>query len=151
MKSIDEDNKNKILKIFNADEIMKLNIQKTDILLLTEPFTEGFELTIEEEIEIYKKMISKYDYNRIVIKPHPRETKDYSEYFPDIRVITTKFPLELFDLMGIEFQKILTIHSSAALNFKDVEVEFYDGELNNEEVNIQRKRVQKQYDELING
>lgn len=150
MNSIDENDKNKILKIFNADEIMKLNIKKTDILLLTEPFSEGFELTIEEEIKIYRDLISKYDFNQIVIKPHPREKKDYTKYFQGVRVITTKFPLELFDLMGIKFQKILTVNSSAALNFKDVEVEFYDGEINNEIVNMQRKQVQKQYQELKN-
>jgi len=151
MKSIDDTHKNKILKIFNADEINKMNIKKTDILLLTEPFSEGLELTIEEEIEIYKNIISQYEESQIIIKPHPRETKDYKKYFPNIRILTTPFPLELFKLMGITFNKILTIHSSAALNFKDTEVEFYEGEINNENINIARKQVKRQYDELING
>ena len=148
MKSIDEENKLKILKIFNGDQIIAENIKSDDILLLTEPFTECLELTLEEELEIYREMISKYDSKQIVIKPHPGEVKDYKKYFPNIRVITEKFPLELFDLIGIRFKKILTIHSSAALNFKDVEVEFYNGELNNEHVNEQRKQIQKQYQEL---
>ena len=148
--SIDEDNKNKILKIFNADEIFKLNIKKTDVLLLTEPFSENFELTIEEEMRINKEIISKYEPDQIVIKPHPREKKDYSKYFPNIRVITTKFPLELFDLMGIEFKKITTVNSSATLNFKNVEVEFYDGKISNEHINRQRKQLQKQYHDLNN-
>lgn len=145
--SIDKSQKDKILKIYNADTLFK-NINKNDILLLTEPFTEYSELTIEEEIDIYKDIISKYDSNQIIIKPHPGELKDYSKYFPNIRVITTPFPLELFNLMDVKFKKIITIHSSAALNFKDVEVEFYDGEINNEHVNEQRKQVQKQYREL---
>lgn len=146
--SIDENQKNKILKIFNAHEIMKLGIKKTDILLLTEPYSEGYELPIEEEIKIYSHMISKYDPNQIVIKPHPREKKDYTKYFPNSRVITTKFPLELFDLMGIEFKKIITINSSAALNFKNVEVEFYEGEISNEHVKRQREHVKTQYNKL---
>lgn len=149
MNSIDETDKTKILKIFNGDKIISENIKSNDILLLTEPISECLELTLEEELEIYKKMISKYDSNEIVIKPHPGEVKDYKKYFPNIRIITEKFPLELFDLMGIKFKKILTIHSSAALNFKDVEVEFYDGTINNEKVNRGREQVKKQYYELI--
>lgn len=145
--SLDKNQKDKILKIFNADTVFN-SINKNDILLLTEPFTECRELTIEEEMDIYKDIISKYNPNQIIIKPHPGERKDYSKYFPDVRVITTPFPLELFNLMEVKFKKIITIHSSAALNFKDVEVEFYDGEINNEHVNKQRKQVQKQYQEL---
>lgn len=147
--SINPEQKNKILKMFNVDEIAN-NIKETDVLLLTEPFTESFELTLEEELNIYKDIISKHDPENIIIKPHPRETKDYTKYFPDIRVITIPFPLELFNLMDVKFKKIITIHSSAALNFKDVEVEFYEGEINNERVNIGREQVKKQYYELIN-
>ena len=146
--SIDETQKNKILKIFNVDKIIK-NIKDTDILLLTEPFTECLELTLEEEIEIYKDIISKYNPQDIIIKPHPQEEKDYTKYFPNIRIITTPFPLELFELMNVKFKKIITIHSSAALNFKNGEVEFYDGEINNENVNKCRELVKKQYYELI--
>ena len=75
--------------------------------------------------------------------------KDYSKYFPNIRVITTPFPLEIFNLMEVKFKKILTIHSSAALNFKDVEVEFYDGEIKNENVNKGRELIKKQYAEVL--
>lgn len=146
--SIDETQKNKILKIFNVDTIIK-NINDTDILLLTEPFSEWLELTLEEEIEIYEDIISKYDAKDIIIKPHPQEMKDYTKFFPNIRVITTPFPLELFDLMNVKFEKIITIHSSAALNFKDTEVEFYDGEINNENVNKGRELVKKQYYNLL--
>ena len=143
--SINETQKNKILKIFNADKIIK-NIKDTDILLLTEPFTECLELTLEEEIEIYKDIISKYEPQDIIIKPHPQEEKDYTKYFPNIRVINTPFPL---DLMNVKFKKIITIHSSAALNFKNGKVEFYDGEINNENINKGRELVKKQYYELI--
>lgn len=146
--SIDETDKNKILKIFNANEIP--NIKETDILLLTEPFSEWSELTLEEEMNIYKDIISKYSIEQIIIKPHPTEKKRYQEYFPEIRVINTTFPLELFDLMGIKFKKIITINSSAALNFKDVEVEFYDGKINNDFVNKQRKQLKKQYKKMKN-
>lgn len=149
--TIDEDTKNKILKIFNADEIENMNIKKTDILFLTEPFSEGGEIPLEEEINICREMISKYDSKNIVIKPHPREKKDYKKYFPEVRVINGKFPLEIFKLMGIEFKKIITVNSSAALNFKDVEVEFYDGKMSNEHVNRQRKQLQKQYQELLDN
>lgn len=147
--SIDKNQKDKILKIYNADTIIN-SIDENDILLLTEPFTECLELTIEEEIEIYKDIISKYNPNQIIIKPHPGERKDYSKYFPDIRIITTPFPLELFDLMDVKFKKIITIESSAALNFKNIEVEFYNGKISNEKINKRRERVKKQYQKLYN-
>ena len=145
--SLDKNQKDKILKIFNADTVFN-SINKNDILLLTEPFTECRELTIEEELKIYNDIILKYGSKQIIIKPHPGEKKDYTKYFPNVRVITTPFPLELFNLMEVKFKKIITIHSSAVLNFKDVEVEFYDGEINNEKVNKGRKLVKKQYQEL---
>ena len=148
--SLTSDEKAQILKIFNADDILNENIPNNSILLLTEAFYESNYLSLDEEIDIYNEMISKYDLKDIVIKPHPSDQKDYTKFFPGVKVIKTRFPMELFGLLGIKFKKILTIHSSAALNFTDVEIEFYDGEINNEMVNKTRIKLKKQYDELIN-
>ncbi len=149
--SLSSDEKSEILKIFNGEDILNEDIPSDSILLLTEALYEGNYLSLDEEINIYKEMISKYDLKDIVIKPHPSDQNDYTKFFPGVKVIKTRFPLELFGLLGIKFKKILTIHSSAALNFKDVEIEFYDGEINNETINKTRLKVKKQYEDLING
>ena len=148
--SLSLDEKLEILKIFNAEDILNEDISPNSILLLTEALYENNDLSLDEEINIYKEMISDYDSKEVVIKPHPRDQKDYTKFFPNVKVIKTSFPLELFGLLGIKFKKILTIHSSAALNFKDVEIEFYDGEISNESINKARIQIKKQYYDLIN-
>lgn len=55
-----------------------------------------------------------------MIKPHPREKTNYKNIFPDIELIEGKFPLEILMLLGINFKEVITIFSTAALNFKGI-------------------------------
>lgn len=126
--------KNKILNVFNLknDFFNDKKINKT--ILLTEPFSEDGHLTFEEELNIYKNIIKKYKSEEILIKTHPREIKDYRKIFPNIEVIDTPFPVELLSIIGLKIDKIVTICSSAVLNFNDCQIEFYDGEISSKDI-----------------
>ncbi len=66
----------KILKIFNFS-----NLENIDVLLITQAFSEDNLMDLNEEMRIYSEIVEKYP--NIIIKPHPREIKDYSKIFPD--------------------------------------------------------------------
>lgn len=130
LKSNDE--KKEILKIFNLENIDEFGDNL--VLLLTEPFSEHDLLPFDEEISIYKMFIDKYP--NLIIKSHPREKKDYSKLFPGVEIINVPFPVELLKYMGIKIDKIVTICSTAALNFADdCEIEIYDKKTSSEHIN----------------
>lgn len=116
---------NTILKFFNFNDY-----ENIDVLLITQPFSEDETLGIDEEIRIYSEIVEKYP--NIVIKPHPREFKDYSKIFPNISVLDKDFPLELFDLIGVKVRKVVTVSSTAVTHFQDSEIEIYDGVINSD-------------------
>lgn len=111
-----------ILSLFNFN---KSNFDfKDNVLLLTQPFSEDNILSFEEEMKIYQDIINQYD--NIIIKPHPRETKNYNDLFPNIKIIESYFPIELLKLIGIKFNKVVSVNSTALYNFKDYcDVEIY--------------------------
>jgi hypothetical protein len=62
-------------------------------------------------------MIKDIDKSKLVIKPHPRESTDYSFFFPDICVFTLKIPIQLLDMLGVRFKIAYTVSSSALVSF----------------------------------
>ena len=122
----------KYLNLFNLNNINKFGDNL--ILLLTEPFSEYDLLPFDEEMDIYKRIIDKYP--NIIIKSHPREKKDYSKLFPDIKIIDVPFPVELLKYIGIKIDMIITVCSTAALNLKnDAEIVIYDKKTSSEHIN----------------
>lgn len=100
-----------ILNILGLD-YSDINIAITKkVLLLTQPSSEV--LTEKELIEIYRKGISRYKDEEILIKTHPRNNIDFKRYFPSIAIIDKPFPVNLLYYMGCEFNYVLSIQSSA--------------------------------------
>lgn len=111
-----------ILKIFNLknSDLIKWQKLKNKVLLITQPLSEDGIITEKEKIEMYKEIIEKNKLENIMIKPHPREKTNYKKIFPDVELIEGKFPLEILMLLGINFKEVITIFSTAALNFKGI-------------------------------
>jgi hypothetical protein len=106
-----------ILSLFDITEEELNSYKDKEIILLTQQAWQG--KSTEDMICIYKELLAPYveDKNRILIKRHPRETLDYSVYFPGIQIITKPFPMELFYLVGVKFKVALTYNSTAILSF----------------------------------
>lgn len=128
-KDLSENEKNEILKVFNMN-LEELDFDDETALILTEPLSESNFIALEDELEIYKNIIEKFKDKTVVIKPHPRESKNYGEIFPDIKIVDKYFPIELLNLIGIEPSVACSITSTALLNFKNSQIYIYEGKLN---------------------
>lgn len=86
-------------------------------ILLTQPFSEIDVITEEQKIDMYKDIIERIGSRDIVIKPHPRETTNYSAYFEDSLVLSSRIPIQLLSLNGIIFERAYSINSTALFDF----------------------------------
>jgi hypothetical protein len=121
----------KILSIFSLTAEDIKNIQTKEYILLTQRMSEDNIMTENDKINIYREMIKDIDANKLVIKPHPRETTDYTIYFPDIYVFTKKIPIQILDMVGVRFKKAYTVCSTAALTFPyEIEKVFLGSDIN---------------------
>lgn len=128
-----DEEKDKILDIFNLKDVIS-KINDDSVILITQPLSEDKRMSFEEEIGIYKHFLDKYP--NLIIKTHPRENKNYNEIFDGVLVIDKPFPIELLKFLGIRINRILTVCSTVAVNFKDeCEIEIYEGETSSKVIN----------------
>ena len=128
---LDERKKKEILNILNVnlEEVELLRKEKEKILLITQPLSEDGIINEEEKIDLYKEILLERKIKKVFIKPHPREKTNYIEVFKNIgievKVLPNEFPAEIFMLLDMNFKKVITIFSTAVLNFKyKYEIEF---------------------------
>lgn len=137
---LSEDEQKEILDLFNVN-LDKINFNEKTALILTQPLSEDNLATLEDELKIYEEFFEKFKDYSIIIKPHPRDEKDYTEIYPDVEVIDKYFPIELLNLINIKPTVVCSAVSTALLNFKDSEIYVYQGKLNNERLNKSRKEL----------
>lgn len=136
-----------ILRIFDLrnSDLIKWQKLENRILLITQPLSEDGIISEKEKIEIYKEIVEKNRSENIMIKPHPREKTNYKNIFPNIELIEGKFPLEILMLLGINFKEVITIFSTAALNFKGITNVNFIGTENNEHLKEKVGEIKKVY------
>lgn len=125
-----EEEKKQINEIFgvNIESLQKIEDRK--IILFTQPLSEDGIISEEEKIEIYSKILEKYQQKDIIIKPHPREKTNYSDYFPECYVMKEKYPVELMILNGLKVDRAITLFSTAVFSLnKMAKVDFYGTEV----------------------
>lgn len=137
---LSEDEQKEILDLFNVN-LEKINFNEKTALILTQPLSEDNLATLEDELKIYEEFFEKFKDYSIIIKPHPRDEKDYTGIYPDVEVIDKYFPIELLNLINIKPTVVCSAVSTALLNFKDSEIYVYQGKLNNERLNKSRKEL----------
>ena len=128
-----KDSKRNLIKYifnFNELELKQIVMSGRNIVLLTQDFY-TFYCTKEYQIECYRKILEKYNFSNVVIKPHPADAILYEKYFPECMVLRNKFPLELMYLSSVQVKKIISINSSALYGIVSSEIlelheEFYD-------------------------
>lgn len=117
---IDKTNQTKILNVFNLDK--SISLDRIDVMLMTQPFSEDRVISEHEKIEIYRKIIRNYK-GVIAIKPHPREKTDYKSYF-SLPVMDGTVPIQ-FMLLFNRPSKIVTCFSSISENDYNIPVDIY--------------------------
>lgn len=118
--NLKKEEKEKLLDIFLLkNENIKV-LKNKKIILVTQPISEDSSLLEEEKINIYKKIIEKYDENEILIKPHPRETTDYKKYFTNIDILEKNIPMEMISFLIDNLEEVITLFSTAVFEFKNI-------------------------------
>lgn len=95
---------------FPYEEIKNMVDSGKDILLLTEPYTKmkgQHSISVEKQIALTSDVLSLYDRNKVIIKPHPSDEVDYGKYFSGCSVIEKNFPIQMLKWAGIKFDKIV--------------------------------------------
>lgn len=131
-----KEKRNMILNFFGVTQEDLALIKKHKTLVLTQPFSEIKYLTEKREIQSYSNMIADLKISDFLIKLHPAEKKDYCKHFPQADVYTKPMPMELFCLLGCNFEKVITVTSTAVLLFKGKAEIIWYGEKFSEELNL---------------
>lgn len=101
--------KDELLSTFKVSQI---TLPKDSVLILTEPINdENFKKSV---YQIYNKFNNK----SVILKPHPRDTLDYSN-INGIKILSNRFPVELIPLLlgdNNNQLKIVSWGSTATLN-----------------------------------
>lgn len=112
-------------------------INKRRIIIFTQQFCDDKYISEDEHYEIYKKIISKYPLNMILIKTHPRDTFKYEKYFESIPVFRKIVPSQLLFCLGAKIEIAATISSSAVRDLPaTVKVDWYGNEISEKLVRI---------------
>jgi hypothetical protein len=121
--------KRQILLIYDLKDSDIEEIANKQYLLLTDPVWPD-DAPYEEHSRVFHSLIIKYPKDSIVIKTHPRDINyPYEIEFPGIPVFRKAIPMELFKLLGVKFSTIITLFSSAALQFDEATVHWYGTEV----------------------
>ena len=122
--------KKELLNIFGVKDEIVEKIKGKKIILFTQPLSEDGIIKEDEKIELYRKIIKKYNKGEIVIKTHPREKTSYEVIFEDCLVIKETFPSEILSFIEFKPQKAVTIFSGAVFGFdKNIKIDFYGTEI----------------------
>lgn len=98
---------------FGNEDISMLKRKK--VVILTQPYNQ--DVGDDVMIKIYGDIITKYQPEEVLLKTHPRDSIDYAKVFPNITVYSKKLPAELFAFVGIHFDDVYTIDSTAIYSF----------------------------------
>lgn len=118
-----------ILKVFNLEKVNLENLKAKKYILFTQPLSEDGYLSENEKVEIYDKIIKKYPKKDLIIKTHPREITNYKEKFGEIDIITEIFPAEIFNIIGLKFEIVITAFSTSVFSIEASKIDFYGTEI----------------------
>lgn len=112
-----EEEKQWIQNFFQVQEEELQLLKGKKKILFTQPLSEDRILTEEEKVKIYQKILEKYGQEEVLIKTHPREQTDYQKYFPKVSVLKTTVPMELYLLLGVEVEEVITLFSTVVYSY----------------------------------
>lgn len=130
----DASEKGKIAGImgFPYEEILREIKAGRNIIFMTEPHVSGGEMRMEEDqqIKMYRQILSGYPQSQIMIKPHPGDHINYAEKLPEYYILDGHFPIQLIAWFGIRIEKYIVMNESSCLNLlkKENQVDVYEND-----------------------
>ena len=89
--------------------------EEKGVLILTQPLSEDALCSEREKLDLYRKVLEDEDLlgtDSLVIKPHPRETTDWSKAFPMAQVLDGSVPVEVTFMSGSSFRNAISLFST---------------------------------------
>ncbi len=101
-----------ILSLYGTHSVKLTKLKEKRSLLLTQNL-ECCGVPEDVVVEVYRNMIKGVDPQDLVIKPHPATKIDYRTHFPDAYIFDDKIPMELLTFLGVEFDDVYTVSTTA--------------------------------------
>lgn len=121
-----------IMFVYNITNEDILLYQSKPIIIYSQPLFPDY-VKLDEHKRIYKKIISQYSINDILIKAHPRDMYQYEKDFPGIKVFRKNVPSQIFDMIGVKIKKAVTVTSTAVSSIcYNVDIDWYGTEISDE-------------------
>lgn len=118
--------KQKIYNFFGMQAADIEKISRKKVIFLSQPIEEDESLTHEETVELYKKIFKNYNESDILFKLHPRGIFTYKDEFPEMEIFTSKIPFQIFEYMGVYFDTVATVYSTAVWDIKNArKIDFF--------------------------
>lgn len=108
-----------ILDVLDVEASQFNAIDNDFCILFTQPWSESSDYPESKKINGYRTLVEKLGIaeDKLVIKPHPRETTDYSGHFPRSVVLKPSFPSELMPILNVHVDKVVSLNSTAGSCF----------------------------------
>lgn len=106
----------RIAQVFGVTPDQTDLLAEKKVLLITQPLSEDKIMTHQDKIMLYQAILSEYDSREVVIKPHPREMTQYTQFFPNVSQLPKLVPAELLGLMTPALNRVVTFFSTSAFN-----------------------------------
>lgn len=112
------DIRNDIINLFVSDIDSFPKSEDNSCFLLTQHFANLNIMSWKEQEEIYKVFCDYflYDYNKIIIKPHPSDNMYYDLLLPNAAMIKEKFPSEFLPFIYSDSPVCVSAVSSTSIN-----------------------------------
>jgi hypothetical protein len=122
-KALTDEQRNQIYQIYAKAFDLPLYFDREVNLLLTGPLAHDKAVESEEDqINCYKDAVAQNcdDTMPLLVKPHPRDTVDYSKVFPDAIVVDKIVSSEVLSLSNsLKINKVVTIYSTSISSFRN--------------------------------
>jgi len=120
-----------LLSVFDVNVRLLQQASSMEAVLITQPFASDGDVSEGDLINIYQRALVGVNMSRLIIKPHPRDTVDYSKAFPGATILSAFVPFQLLSAMGFRFRKAVTISSSSISDVEDAEIVWIGNEIDN--------------------
>lgn len=115
MSELSKDGAETLMRVFDAQCLR--DVRPGSVLVLTGPLWEvGVVSNQRENAELFARIASCYPGRDVYIKPHPRDSWDYSSIFPEERVLKASVPIELLNCLGEGVFDVAATWCSTAAN-----------------------------------
>ncbi len=110
--ALDEASASVLLSIFMKQ--LPERAEGLDILLTSPAAADGILPSEQAQLEAYRELVRRHigEGVRFAIKPHPRDTLDYSGTFPEAVILDKNMPAEVLSLAGVRFGRAIALSST---------------------------------------